>query len=242
MAFSGFQILQGIFGSAWVAIAVWVGIKIILKASELERKELITVGLTYIFISSAWWGVVFQFITYGLFSVQIPDLLYLFIGNVFVPLSLVTWLYSFSEIIIPFQKKYVLTFTIIYSAVWELVLIVLLFVDLELVGTVSSVNILDSSHGSVMSIFVLLGVIIFAVSGIYFSIKSMMLDDPEIKWKGRFLLIAWINFTLGALLDALIKVHTPLTLIITRLILISSAILYFLGFFLPEALKQRLIE
>ena len=242
MAFSNFQILQGIFGSIWAVIAIIVGLRIIYKAIQLNRNELIAVGLTYILISSAWWGVVIQFISYGFFSIKIPDVLYLLIANIFIPLSLICWIYAFTEIITPFLKKKILIITIIYAAVWELILLILLVVKLEWVGTINPANILDSSHGNVMRIFILLAVIIFAVTGIYFSIKSMGLEEAEIKWKGRFLLLGWISFTLGALLDALIKTHTPFSLIITRIILISSAVEYYLGFFLPTKLKELLIK
>ncbi len=242
MVFSNFQILQGIFGAIWVLIAIIVGLRIIYKAIQLNRNELIAVGLTYIFISSAWWGVVIQFISYGFFSTQIPDPFYLLIANIFIPLSLVCWIYAFTEIITPFQKKNILIITIIYAAVWELALLILLVIKIEWVGTINPANILDSSHGSVMRIFVLVGVIIFAITGIYFSIKSMRLEEQEIKWKGKFLLLGWISFTLGALLDALIKTHNPFSLIITRIILISSAIEYYLGFFLPTKLKDLLIK
>jgi hypothetical protein len=236
------QVLQGVFGTIWVFIAIIVGIRIILKASELDRRELIAVGLTYIFISSAWWGVVLQFIFYWFFSVKILDTLFLLIANIFIPISLICWIYAFAKIIIPFQKKNSLILITIFAGIWEAVLIVLLIAKPELVGTINPSNLLDSSHGSVLKYFVLSGILIFVITGSYFSIKSIKLNDLEIKWKGIFLLLGWISFTAGALLDALINNHTPLSLIITRLILISSAIEYYLGFFLPNKLKEILIK
>ena len=74
----------------------------------------------------------------------------------------------------------------------------------------------------------------------FFSVKSIKVDDPEIKWKGKFLLIAWFSFTIGAILDAALPL-TEITLIIVRLILISSSIEFYLGFFLPDQLAKRLI-
>ena len=79
------------------------------------------------------------------------------------------------------------------------------------------------------------------VTGILFSKESMKVKDPLIKLKGKFLLVAFISFTIGALLDALLA-FTPLNLVIVRLILISSAIEYYFGFFVPKRLANWIIQ
>ena len=45
------EILQGAIGFVWVCIAILIGIRIIIKAIKLKRNELITIGLSYIFIA-----------------------------------------------------------------------------------------------------------------------------------------------------------------------------------------------
>jgi hypothetical protein len=79
------------------------------------------------------------------------------------------------------------------------------------------------------------------ITGFLFSKKSFESEDPKMRWKGRFLLIAFISFTVAALFDVGIPV-TPATLVIARLILISSSFLFYLGFFLPEKLAKVLIK
>jgi len=69
----------------------------------------------------------------------------------------------------------------------------------------------------------------------------MRSHDQKVKWKGRFLLIAFILFTLGAFADAAIKL-TPITLIIVRVILILSGIGYYFGFLLPDKIAEQLIS
>jgi hypothetical protein len=241
--FNAFQLMQGIFGLLWVLFAIVVGIRILMKALELKRNDLIGVGLTYIFVSSAWWGVVIQFIYFAIAPNPLPDALYLLIANAFIPIGLLCWMYAFAETIIPFNKKITLIITSIFVVAWESVLLVLIFTDnVGLVGEISQTNPLDSSHGDIMRYFIIAAIVIFVGTGIYFSYKSMTLEQPEIKWKGRFLLIAWISFAIGAILDAIIPTHTEITLILTRIILITSSIEYYLGFFLPPKLKEILIE
>jgi len=69
----------------------------------------------------------------------------------------------------------------------------------------------------------------------------MSSEDPSIQWKGRFMLIAMISFAVGAFLDAVLT-FTPLELVLVRLLLISSSIEYYLGFFLPNSIANRLIK
>ncbi len=241
--FTDFQLLQGMLGLLWVLIAVIVGMRILLKSNKLKRKDLIGFGLTYICVSSAWWGSIIQFLSVGLFSIEIQEAPYLFIANVFIPLGLIPWIYAFSTAIIPYRRKEALIITSIIAIVWETVLIILMLTDnVFLVGELNQNNILDFSYGDVMRYFVIGGILIFLLTGAYFSYESATLDDLEIKWKGRFLLLGWISFAIGAALDAFIKGHSEISLIITRVILISSSIEYYLGFFLPTSLREFLIR
>ncbi|TFG00320.1 MAG: hypothetical protein EU541_02535 [Promethearchaeota archaeon] len=240
--FNLYQIIQGISALLWVLIAIIVGVRILMKAIELKRKSLIGVGFTYIFVCSSWWGSVVQFIYYSIFPNLMPNVIYLFLSNVFVPLTLIFWMYAFVVTITPFKKKIILLLTIIFVIVWEVTLLTLFFTNnITLIGGISELNPLDLAFGPVVRYFIIIGILTFLITGGYFSYRSIKLGEPEIKWKGIFLLMAWLSFTLGALLDALIYLN-EITLILIRLLLISSAIEYYLGFFLPKELKNILIK
>jgi hypothetical protein len=60
----GYEILYGILSVIFVFIAIIIGLRILTKYFELKMKELITVGLALIFLSSAWWGSAFSFLGY----------------------------------------------------------------------------------------------------------------------------------------------------------------------------------
>ena len=85
--------------------------------------------------------------------------------------------------------------------------------------------------------FQIFAIITTFITGVIFSKNSMASDDPRIKLKGKFLLIAFFSFTIGGALDALLP-FTPFTLVLVRLILISSAIEYYLGFLLPKRFSR----
>ncbi|MHA1467605.1 MAG: hypothetical protein ACTSP6_05940, partial [Promethearchaeota archaeon] len=63
---------------------------------------------------------------------------------------------------------------------------------------------------------------------------------PEIKLRGKFLMAAFISWTFGAIADAIIPL-TVITLPIIRIILITSAIEFYIGFVLPDWIKKRLL-
>jgi hypothetical protein len=232
------EILEGSLGLVWVLIAIVIGVRVISKAISLGRThDLITVGLSYIFVSSAWWGVAAQFVSFGFFNVRLDAFSYLLIANIFIPFAMVCWIWSYCQIIEPKKKMGIMIIYTIFSVIWEIYVIVGLFTDIALVGTLN--GIFDSSHNRFLLIIILVGVFSFLITGVHFAYKSMRLEDPEIQWKGRFLLIAWVSFALGALLDAALPLNT-LTLIIVRIILISSAIEFYFGFFLPKKMAKKL--
>jgi hypothetical protein len=90
-------------------------------------------------------------------------------------------------------------------------------------------------------IFQVLGVLVAFITGVIFSRNSMKADDSKVKLKGKILLLAFILFTIGAFMDAVISL-TPFTLIIVRLILISSAIFYLFGFLLPDKIAELILK
>jgi len=233
------ELLQGTFSLIWAIIAIIVGLRIMYKAFSLKRNELILVGLCWILVSSAWWGSCISFLLYILFGFTLNAFWYFFIDFVFIPGALVCWIYSFCHILYPKLKKKLLGMYIPICIIWEVALIYFLCTDIEIIGTVGGK--FNTQHNLLSIIFILFAILTVLITGSIFSIKSIQSDDPVIKWKGIFLLYAFLAFTLGAFIDAVLPV-TAITIVLARLILISSAIGYYLGFFLPESFAKFLIK
>ncbi|MHA1489264.1 MAG: hypothetical protein ACTSRI_06380 [Promethearchaeota archaeon] len=83
--------------------------------------------------------------------------------------------------------------------------------------------------------------LIILITGLLFGRETFKSDDPEIKLKGKMLILAFPSFAIGAILDATIP-FTAITLIIVRLILISSSIEFYGGFILPKWMKKLLLK
>ena len=177
--------------------------------------------------------------SYGLLDVKLDEFTYLFIANAFIPIALICWGYAICEIMNPDLKKNLFIFISLFSITWEIYIIYFLFTDIAMVARLEST--FDSNHSTYNLIFIVTAILIFVITGLIFSLKSMKLEDKELQWKGKFLLIAWISFLVGAFMDSAVTLN-PITLIIVRIILISGAIEYYLGFFLPKPLANRLVK
>ncbi|MBY8981826.1 MAG: hypothetical protein KGD57_02690 [Candidatus Lokiarchaeota archaeon] len=229
--------INGIFTLIFISISIIVGLRILLKYISLKRKELFTIGLAWIFLTSAWWGGIASFFSIILFDKPLDAFPFLLLSNMFTPVALICWIYSLLHIFYEEKEKIVsILFLIIYS-IYDILILSLLFIDPSLVGEI--VSDINSRPTLFPQIFMLSAIITALFTGLLFSIKSIAVDDPEVKLKGKILFIAFISFSFAAVLDAIISDIT-LILILIRLILISSAIEYNLGFFLPKFLSNKL--
>ena len=92
-----------------------------------------------------------------------------------------------------------------------------------------------------MSLFLIIFIIILIITGVLFALKSMTSSYPEVRLKGKFILIAFISFTTGAVIEALFVLE-PVIVVFTRTILTLSAIMFYLGFILPDKVKKLFLK
>ncbi|MBD3195941.1 MAG: hypothetical protein GF317_12840 [Candidatus Lokiarchaeota archaeon] len=237
------EITHGVATFIYVIFSILIGIRFLTKYVSLKRKELITVGLAWIFLSSAWWGSSFSFLSIVLFNQPIQGFIFFFIANAFIPVAVVCWIYSFLKIIYPDLIKIGTILILVLSIAYEIILLYFLFQPESTyplyIGEIKETFYYQPSLLTML--FQVLALLVSAITGFIFSIKSMKSDEPVVKWKGRFLLIAFSAFTIGSLFDALITLD-QITIVIVRVILLISSIAYYLGFLLPDQLAEMLRE
>lgn len=235
-----FDYIHGATTLTFVILSVVIGVRLLTKYKSLKRKEIITVGFAWIFLSSAWWGSSFSFLSILLFDYEFEAFLFFSLANLFIPIALVCWIYSFSHILYLNSERKITILFVILSVIYEIILILLLFTpDLypDYIGVIQEK--FYYTPGLLTLAFQLLAVLITIITGYIFSFKSLKSNDKKVKWKGRFLLIAFTLFIIGALFDALIKMD-EITVVVVRSILILSSIFYYLGFLLPDRLAELL--
>ncbi len=232
------EIISGSFSLTFVIISLIIGVTLILKYRSLKNRTLLTVGLTWIFICSSWWSRSISFLTIIFFDFALDAVLYLFLLNAFIPIAVICWIYSFFSLFEYESKKRILIAYLVICIVYEVFLITFLFINTAVIG---SVQFYTASGGPLSMTFQIFAIFSFLITGILFARKSLESNDPKIQLKGKLLLVAFISFTISALYESIMPL-TPLTLALIRILLISSAIEYYFGFFMPNLLVHILTK
>lgn len=232
--------LQGIFAVIFVVISVIVGVKLLVKYKTYKQKSFVLAGLSWIGIATPWFSNASEFLSVLIVGTPLIDKTYIFMSYFAVPIALLFWIALYSGFKYPKKQKIILLIFLIQGTVYDIIFTYFVFTDLSVVG--SKAGLFNDELELPFLMYILVVLIIVLITGISFGLDSIKSEKPDIKLKGKFLIAAWVSFFIGALLDAGLFTIGILGLILVRLLLISSAIEFYFGFFLPEPLKKRLIK
>lgn len=236
------EMLQGSFSLIFVIISIIVAIKIILRYFEYKSITFLEVGVAWAGMSVPWLPDSINFILFLTSNPFLSVEAYLIIGNSFLLIFVILWLVAFINLLhLEKSKNIILAIAIALSIVFEIFFFVLLSISNDLIGI--SYGPFHYSFSFFIVVYMFSMILIVLVTGLKFGATSLKSGDPEIVLKGKILIIAFITFTLGAILDAILSsMLIPITVVLTRIILISSSILFYLGFVLPTWVKKLLIK
>ncbi|TXT66269.1 MAG: conserved membrane protein of unknown function [Promethearchaeota archaeon] len=230
---------HGISAIIIIIVSVIIGIRILYTYYKYKDKINITVGLTYFFLLSPYWGGAISFIGVLIANYALDIPVYLFLSSAFLPIALVSWIYSVATLIYKKYKKMMVIIYIAISIIFEILLIVFLLTDYTIIGEkTTEINIISNDF---LLIFQIITIVSMEATGIHFSIISIKSADPKVNLKGKFLLAAWLLILVSVLLDAVLTTDALLMLVI-RILLVSGVVFYYLGFFLPEAVSERILK
>ena len=230
---------NGLFSLIFVIISIFVGIHIILNYFDHKRKEFILVGLAWICVSEPWWPSAISFILILISGQGLSFEMYVIIGNVGLPFGVTIWIAAFSELLFKEKQKIAIILTIIFGIIFEIIFFYLLFTEPTLIGELRGP--IDIEYKHLALIFLLSFLLLVLILGFIFAVVSIKADNPEVSLQGKFLLISFLSFFIGTLLDAFFHLDI-LTLLIVRILLVSSAIEWYFGFLLPNWVKNLLIK
>ena len=234
MPLENITVINGIFSLLFVISSFIVGLKIMLKYRVFKDRKFILVGISWIGISEPWWPSSVGFLVALINGTGISIEAYLLIGHVFLPFFLTAWLIAITDFLDMEKKNFIILLYIIISIIFEILIFFYMFTDISMCAVKLSPT--DVDFGPLLIIFLFFNLSIFMITGLTFAIKSLRSNNPEVKLKGKFLLIAFICYLIGAAIEIIITFPQ------NRLILILSAILYYIGFILPEGIKKRLLK
>ncbi|TXT56179.1 MAG: conserved membrane protein of unknown function [Promethearchaeota archaeon] len=241
MALTELDILNGVFNLVFVITSIILGLIILLKYFKNKNVNFIYMGLTLIFLSSGWYGTSVSFLialisgNEGLTFQQIALL-----NFVPLPFGLLSWITVFTNLLYKNKQTLIILFTLILTGFFYVFFFIALFTNPLTVG--EKITPVDTKGNSLFLLsYVFIFIIIVVLTGVKFGYETMNYDNPEMKLKGRILIIAFPTYAIAGFLDSTIP-STAITLIIFRVILILSAFGFYGGFILPKWLKKILIK
>ncbi|MFO8017544.1 MAG: hypothetical protein R6U96_02825 [Promethearchaeia archaeon] len=216
-----------------------VGAIIASKYIQYKQNTLLFIGLAICGIYIPWWPSGFAFI-YALLTngAKISDPTYFIIGNALIPLFAFLWVYGIS-LLLNLKRKWLLpVIYLVITIAMDIYLFYYLITDYTAIGNVSGY--FDAQYNPLMSLYLIFINLSVVVTGLLFARRSLKAESEKIRLKGKFLVVAFLCYFFGAVFDAETTI-SPIILIISRFVLISGAICFYIGFLLPQFIL-RLFE
>ena len=133
------EILTGTFNLIFVIISFIVGLKILSKYFEFEKRYYIYVGITWIGISTPWMHGALAFVLLY-FNIILAEEIRFIIGYVFIPIITVLWLITFTDFMYQEKKKAIVGIYTIISLVCEILFFYFLFDPFPFNGLPDGIN------------------------------------------------------------------------------------------------------
>ncbi|TFG23905.1 MAG: hypothetical protein EU532_13040 [Promethearchaeota archaeon] len=229
MALDTEVIINGLFSILLITVFVIVGLKILLKYRIYKQNIFILTGFAWIGISEPWWPSAIGFIIALYNNTGLPIKIYLILNNAFLPIFLFCWIMAIGKITEIKKRKLLLVLYALIASIIESIMLYYLFTDTSKVGVY--INPVDVDFGPFAMIHILFNLAVFMITGFLFSFKTMKLEEPENKLRGKFLLLAFILFLIGAILETIVTMPP------NRVIILLCAVVFYIGFMMPEKVK-----
>ena len=234
MALTTEMIIMGSFNLLLVMVFIIVGITLTMKYRISKDKNFLLAGISWFGISEPWWPTTISFLMALFTGKGLPIQTYLIINAAFLPIFLTLWLMVTLDLIGVNKKAIPIIIHLIISLILESLFFYFLFTNVSMLGT--TVSPVDIDFGPIAQIFLAYVLIVFLISGFAFAIKTLKMDDPRPKLRGKFLILAFLLFLVGAILDLIIYS------IINKIFILSSAIVFYIAFVMPEKIEKIFLK
>ena len=210
----------------------------ILRYFKYKIKELIIAGITWCIITSPFWGDIISYLWYLTFNTHLSDFLYFLLCIGLIPLAHITWMIFFTSFFFQKNQKAIISIFLIEAIIFEIVFIYFLIVDPSNIAT--RIPLTTVEWAPFIIFYLLLSILLFLITGIAFTLQCFKSDKDDIRLKGKFLLIAFISFMIGVIIE-IMPIFFEFKYVLGRLIILSAAIEFYIGFILPSQIKKVLL-
>lgn len=229
MTVTEYELIYGISTLIFIIVSVFIGIKITLKYRANQNIVFISVGMTWILLTTSWWGSATSFI-FAVFDINLSNFWYLFLSNFFVPFALIFWFYSYLNLLYR-GKIRIMYYIIVILAIYELLFLGLLMINAQYIGQISGVAYWRGSLFTI--IFQVIALLSATITGIHFGFNIRKTGGNTNKIRGLFIIYAFASFLVLGLLDAVVELDA-VSLVVVRILYVVCGITYYFGFFFQK--------
>jgi len=233
------ELANGVLSLIFVVLSISIGLMMILKYFKYKSINLILAGITWMIICEPWWAVSISFLSTILTGNPLPIEIFFLIGFSFIPLGVMSWIFLMTNLLYKNKKRIILMFFGIAIAAFQILFFIFLFLEMSLLGVPT--GIFDVDYATFMLIYLMFVLVAALFTGTQFGLESLKSSNPEIKLKGKFILLAWYSFVIGSFVSVL-SGGILVVLILAKIIVIMSSIEFYFGFALPKPIKKLFLK
>lgn len=213
---------------------------IISKARRYQDRLLYVFTLYLIGLNTAWYPSAFCYVFWLFTKHTFIYEVYIVLGTLGIPIYLLSWTYVYTTLIARKYRKKILIWMGTLSLLYYIFIFTFMFAPHWLrellIGILN--NPFDSEYRGFVLIFIIFAMIVGDITIPHFCLISIRDSKSSIRrWNGIFFLIATILYNIGVIIDGFVILEI-IPLIIIRIIIFISAILFYLGLIMPDWFKK----
>jgi len=222
-----------------VLTALAISARISLKYRERRESYFLGLGAGWFLLTSPWWSESLELLLALAGLENLPEPVSVVVSTALIPAALVAWGYSSRELLGGAAMRRAFYLICIYAAFFQTLLLTAYAVDYTLLAVRPNMGLRPTD---LLTAFLVATLLIFTGLGLVFSYKTLRMGTPLSRYRGIFLISAFIAFLVGTSLDASLSwADLPLFVpIAVRSTQAAASALFYLGYFPPKALVERI--
>jgi hypothetical protein len=235
------ELSQGISSLVFVVVVIILMIHFAKTYLKYKEKNILYVSISLFFLSVIWMSDAVNLILILTLSTHLSIEIYYFFVLGFLPISIGGWFLVITNLMAKRQKKMILVIIAIVYAIFETIFLILLFLNAEEYIGVYNESYFDVQSSLFSQIYLFTSLSLYIITGFLMARQCLRVDQPEVRLKGKLLLMAMVLFLIGAGVEIITPI-VAFTVFLSRLITICSSIFLYIAFTLPKFIKKRYLK